>query len=58
MPSEEPEGFTLEVGIPISHLREVDFHYIFGQLSQKKAQLRYWKMMLHFTGLLAITKML
>jgi hypothetical protein len=33
IPSEEPEGFTLEVGIPISHLREVEFHYILGQLS-------------------------
>jgi hypothetical protein len=33
IPSVAPEGFTLEVGIPISHLREVEFHYILGQLS-------------------------
>jgi hypothetical protein len=33
IPSEAPQGFSLQVGIPISHLREVEFHYILGQLS-------------------------
>jgi hypothetical protein len=32
--SEAPlECFTLQAGIVISHLREVEFHYILGQLS-------------------------
>jgi hypothetical protein len=33
MPLEAPEGFTLQVGISISHLRAVKIHYIPGQLS-------------------------
>jgi hypothetical protein len=33
MPLEALEGFTLQVGISISHLWEVEFHYILGQLS-------------------------
>jgi hypothetical protein len=33
IPLEAPEGFTLQIGIPISHLREVEFHYILGQLT-------------------------
>jgi hypothetical protein len=33
IPLEAPSGFTLQVGIPISHLREVEFHYILGQLT-------------------------
>jgi hypothetical protein len=36
MPFEAPEGFTLQVGIPISHLWEVEFHYILAQLSIAK----------------------
>jgi hypothetical protein len=33
IPLEAPECFTLQVGIPISHLQEVEFHYILGQLT-------------------------
>jgi hypothetical protein len=33
IPFEAPVGFSLQVGIPISHLREVEFHYILGQLT-------------------------
>jgi hypothetical protein len=33
IPLEAPEGFTLQVGNPISHLWEVEFHYILGQLT-------------------------
>jgi hypothetical protein len=33
IPFEAPEGFTLQVSIPISHLREVEFHYILGHLT-------------------------
>ena len=33
IPLEAPEGFTLQVGIPISHLWVVEFHNILGQLT-------------------------